>query len=408
MRKSNFYIYRYKSYPIDLISSIYKPGDILSWSDKRDDDFPNVNLRICSFCSNNLEIILYKKNGFFIQLDDNPTTESHMLINPISHVYSFASLKEKELKELDKLHHKIRALLEKEYEEEGLGVIFFEHGSTSSEEKKISVSGASVVHAHLQVNLIPKQYDFFLHIKNYLSKNGGIEIKKIKKLSELANRNILPNDVPYLFIENVDGQMWLIIIKDKRVLPSMFLRRVVAEKMGNIKLADWKVFSNDVRAAYNLLIEKSKRKLIPMFENRFTDQKISKQNQGLISINNIRKDILDILYLSSSSKRLFKIKQLLYILMEDLKNSISSIIGESDENFLKMRFIRKQIEKIESDKEIVIDYETGFHFANRNEYWKNLLIKLLEKFIEARKANINKNKIITGYCSVILIMAFAI
>jgi len=350
-RTENFELIPYKSHPIEIVASTYNTDNAPIWNAKLEDNLPNDNLKICTFCNSDLELIFYKKNGFFVQLDDYPITKSHLLINPISHVFSFALLNKEELDELDTLHRQIREILREKYAAKGFDVIFFEHGSTISEEKKISTTGASIVHAHLQVNLVPKEFDFMMIIKDLIGTNNGLKIIEIKKMNELANRNIVPENVPYLFVENTDGRMWVIVIKDTRSFPPIFLRRLIAEKLGSIELGNWKILSDEMRTTYCTLIEKSKKKLLPMFEKTFPDEEISKQHNGLVLLDNVRRDVLDILYLGNSSKRLFKIKKLLKNLIENLKITIATIEKKIDKKF-KVMFAEKRAIKGKFNKGI--------------------------------------------------------
>lgn len=387
------------------------------WCHALESDFPNGKLKICDLCCDDLAYVLYKKNGFYIQLNNHPLTEAHLLINPISHIYSFAILNETELNELDTLHQQVRSLLQKEYAAKGLDVIFFEHGSTISEEKKVSISGGSITHAHLQAIVVPKTFDFMAAAKESMGNLEGLEIIEIKKLTDLANRSIVPTLSSYLFIENVDGRMWVIIIKDTRCLPSMFLLTVIANKIGVSELGIWKVLSDSMRSTYGSLLDQARKQLTQAFKTTFADEEINKRNSGLISLESIRLKTISIVYLGSSSKRLLDIKKLLNLLIEDIQETLAPINGNETLNF-KTILAEKHANKGGFNQGIILcrpatadnspncklvrdavitlnqitDSTITFHHATHHELWNHLLLKIRGQIRAAQVANINRNK----------------
>jgi predicted house-cleaning noncanonical NTP pyrophosphatase (MazG superfamily) len=395
-----------------VLATAYSPF----WYDKLESDFPNGKSKICNLCCNYLACVLYKKNNFFIQLNSYPLIEAHLLINSVSHIFSFAMLNMEMLNELDRLHQQVRLVLQKEYAPKGLGVIFFEHGSTISEEKKICISGGSVVHAHLHAVVVPKDFDFMAAVKHDIGNNDGLKITEIKEMSAFANREIIPEHASYLFIENVDGRMWIIIITDTRCLQSMFLLMVITKKLGISDLGAWKTLSDSMRASYSALLENGRKKLVPAFEKVFVDdEEIGRRNTGLVSLENIKSGILNILYLGSSSKRLLDLKKLLILLIEDIKNTVIQIDETKGKQFEVVFNERRAINggfgkgvildssaKIGSpgefqlvrDNIININQKNRFHYANHHEYWDHLLLKMREEFKVAQTANIDRKKMV--------------
>ena len=100
--------------------------------------------------------------------------------------------------------------------------IFFEHGARS-----IASGGCGIYHAHLHAvplkadNILPKLKDQFPHMS----------------IESMLNLKTATSNESYLYYENSAGVSWLFFPK---VLPSQYLRRLVAEYAG-ISKWDWRL-----------------------------------------------------------------------------------------------------------------------------------------------------------------------
>lgn len=177
----------------------------------------------CPFCNDEMIPKIFFKTKYFKVIPSiGPLKEGHLLIITKKHFTSIAKIPLMYFHDLKKIYSITRNLLSKLYSEP----IFFEHGTNTM----INYSGQSIVHAHIHIlpasiNLSNKLRQCFLE-------------KKISFLHDLKSRTEKQYD--YLFFENNNREKFVYIVKDK--LPSQYLRRIIAESLGNGGMWNWKEY----------------------------------------------------------------------------------------------------------------------------------------------------------------------
>ena len=192
----------------------------------------------CTICSelrgddeNNFMFMLFgKKFNSIIKKTQNfaviPTigqiVEGYIMIVPIDHHYSIASLPENLFKEFDELKRECKEALFKIY---GRKCICFEHGAVGTcFEKK---AGCCTDHAHLHI--VPVEIDLLREIEQIFKSE---KIETTKMLSEKYKKGI-----PYLFFENSNQEMYVF---EAPLVDSQYFRKLVAKNLGLIDKWDWR------------------------------------------------------------------------------------------------------------------------------------------------------------------------
>lgn len=164
------------------------------------------------------DTILHETRNFVVIPALGSLVEGHLLIVTKSHFYSMGELSKPLLDEFTTLRSKVRQILIQTYG----SATMFEHGAT----REIK-AGGSVNHAHYHA--LPLDFD----LAHEVSKQ--IRGENVANLFILATRAAI--GVPYLFIENNRGELWVFDVPVS--LPSQYLRRLVAAKLGNLEDWDW-------------------------------------------------------------------------------------------------------------------------------------------------------------------------
>jgi len=165
------------------------------------------------------DTILIETQQFIVAPALGPLAEGHVLIITKAHVYSMGELSEYAFNEFISLKSKVQRVLVQTYGSATL----FEHGSTPVVE-----AGASVNHAHCHA--MPLNFDLAYEVSKHF--NG----ENISDLSVLRSKAAISK--PYLFVEN--NQQELEVFDAPINLPSQYLRRLIATKLGAPTEWNWR------------------------------------------------------------------------------------------------------------------------------------------------------------------------
>jgi diadenosine tetraphosphate (Ap4A) HIT family hydrolase len=165
--------------------------------------------------------ILFESKNFLVFPSIGQIVEGYLLIAPKKHYISVGGIPSALYKELESVQAKVRKVLTKNY----CAPIFFEHGPASETKK----AGCCVSHAH--IHAVPVQLDVFPD----LSKN--FEFKKISSCADLKKQ--FEKGKPYFFLETNNCEKYLFNIPE--IVPSQYIRKIIAEKIGKPVLWNWKV-----------------------------------------------------------------------------------------------------------------------------------------------------------------------
>ena len=167
--------------------------------------------------------IITQTNNFIVLPSLGPLMEGHVLIVPREHRLGMSGIPEAQYDELEEIFREVSIKITEEYG----ASLFFEHGDISREKK----AGSCIQHAHFHV--LPTD----LEIANYLE--NRLERREIKKLVEL--RDQAEKQEPYLFLEE-KGERYVFTVPD--VLPSQYLRQVIAVQLETPERWDWRTSPN--------------------------------------------------------------------------------------------------------------------------------------------------------------------
>lgn len=182
--------------------------------------------------------IIHETANFAVLCDIAPLLVGHLIIVPKWPWVSFGKLPKENWDEYAELKLKAKRVLDKCYSR----TMFIEHGSCST-----MVSGGCITHAHLHA--VPGSIDFLPMFSEY-----GLEYIKIhdmRYLLELGNQ-----DVPYLFFENTDSEMY--VVQLRKPIKKQFVRIGIAKSLGiEDPYWDWGVYVN--KAALRKTIKEMKQ-----------------------------------------------------------------------------------------------------------------------------------------------------
>jgi len=194
----------------------------------------------CPFCSkNNFYIkkkyfpehihesfILYQTPNFIVVPDIAPIVEGHLLIISKKHYPCYGKLEQNYFHELIELKEKISKFLARHYQ----NPLFFEHGPAVSKH-----AGCCIDHAHL--HCLPINIDLTSSIYHKLHK---IRINSIEEICKYSVQNI-----SYLYYETNKKDKFIYPLSgDFSVLPSQYLRKVIASKL-NLPQWNWRDIISD-------------------------------------------------------------------------------------------------------------------------------------------------------------------
>jgi hypothetical protein len=142
---------------------------------------------------------------------------------PKDHYCALADLTAESLRELEQLKTTLVGALRNRYGE----YVLFEHGARTEDG-----GGCGISHAHLHAVPLPPEKDPLEALR------GSFRHQEISRISEL--RGIAP-DCSYLYYEDVHGGCHVFY---PAFLPSQYMRRLIAEKLG-VERWNWRDFGRE-------------------------------------------------------------------------------------------------------------------------------------------------------------------
>ncbi|MBW2996603.1 HIT domain-containing protein [Candidatus Woesearchaeota archaeon] len=180
-----------------------------------------TNCRFCQLKKEDYNRVIKETDNFFTIPTLGQFVEGYLLIIPKNHYTCFGALPDNLLKEYSILKKEIGEIYELVYEKP----IYFEHGPPDSNKR----GGCCVDHAHMHV--IPKNINLVPEIARHFN------VQKLKYITELRTK--YRNGANYLFFENTEGEMYAC---DVDLVPSQYLRQVIAIKLGMNDKWDWRQY----------------------------------------------------------------------------------------------------------------------------------------------------------------------
>ena len=154
--------------------------------------------------------IIFQNEHFFVIPSAGPISKCHLLICPVEHVTSYATLNPQRLREATDVLKKFIQLVKKEY---GCAMAF-EHGSNID-----GIGSASCNHAHFHV--IAAQ----INIEKILEEQG-FNLTKISHINDIYS--VVDKKSPYFLIINTENEIW--VTKDT-ICQSQYLRQLCAKEL---------------------------------------------------------------------------------------------------------------------------------------------------------------------------------
>ena len=164
--------------------------------------------------------IIFESPNFLVFPSLGQIVEGYLLIAPKTHYINIKSLPKELLSELDRVKKLVRDILLENYRVP----IFFEHGPVS----KIKRGGCCIEHAH--IHAVPLK-------ANILHELRFFPCQAINNLSDLAEQ---PTDKPYFFYEDNQEKKYIFEIDD--IVPSQYIRKIIAAKVGKPDKWDWRYY----------------------------------------------------------------------------------------------------------------------------------------------------------------------
>jgi len=165
--------------------------------------------------------VLYETENFKVLPGLGHIMEGYLLIVSKDHYISVGELPGKLFKELEELQNKVSQVISKNY---GTPV-FFEHGPAACGNK----GGSCIDHAH--IHALPLEQSIFEDIKKDYNK-----YYKIKSLEEIKQQFV--KDQSYFFLETQSKDRYIFPLSG--IIPSQYIRKVIAEKTGQPEIWDWR------------------------------------------------------------------------------------------------------------------------------------------------------------------------
>jgi diadenosine tetraphosphate (Ap4A) HIT family hydrolase len=147
--------------------------------------------------------------------------EGHILVVPKEHWCSLASIPLNTLKQLNCVRNRMLNRLCVEYGP----VLQFEHGVVNGQG-----GGCGISHAHL--HMVP------VSLQKKLSSLLPLRMKPFAIQSLMFLPEVVPQNTPYLYIEESNGQAYVYFVDD---LPSQFIRKLICDATGSEDW-DWRAF----------------------------------------------------------------------------------------------------------------------------------------------------------------------
>ena len=171
--------------------------------------------------------IINKTDHFLAFPSLGPLREGHVLIAPKEHIIGMSGIPEAQYDELEEIFKDIKTKIAEEYG----NPIFFEHGDISMKKR----AGSCIQHAHFHG--VPAN----IAVVDYLNRHfKGKEINQLAELQKQTSTRTNKQE-PYLFLEE-KGRRYVFSVTE--VLPSQYLRQVVAVQLGTPTRWDWRTSPN--------------------------------------------------------------------------------------------------------------------------------------------------------------------
>jgi len=164
--------------------------------------------------------VLYESDNFVVFPSLGQIVEGYLLITSKAHYVSMGVIPEQLHAELESVEDKVRTVLRRVY----ANPLFFEHGPDSERR----CAGNCIDHAHF--HCVPVDIELI----EELSKDFPYE--QIFSFRELRNHN---SHIPYFFVEK-NGQRYIFDIDHD--IPSQYIRKIIADKIGKPERRDWAVY----------------------------------------------------------------------------------------------------------------------------------------------------------------------
>ncbi len=155
-------------------------------------------------------------------------TEGYMLVCTRAHVRRMAHLTKEELREVEEFSRGVEAVLRTIYAKP---MVAFEHGCGAAP----YTAGACTDHAHL--HLVPTDADMLPLLQKFFA------WEEVPSLAKLVDR--LSDDQAYLYYMNGKSQRFVTVVSE--ILPSQFMRQILASTLGRPDLWDWRVHVGEDR-----------------------------------------------------------------------------------------------------------------------------------------------------------------
>lgn len=165
--------------------------------------------------------ILFESKNFIVFPTIGQIVEGYLLIAPKKHFISMGGIPASFYRELESVQLKVRKTLSENYS----APLFFEHGPASETKK----AGCCIEHAHFHA--VPVQLDILADLSKNLKFKKIVSFEALKKQFKKAR--------PYFFLETNNCQRYLFDIPE--IVPSQYIRRIIAAKTGKPELWNWKV-----------------------------------------------------------------------------------------------------------------------------------------------------------------------
>ncbi len=163
--------------------------------------------------------ILYETDNFMVFPALGQIVEGYLLIVPKEHYLNMGSLPIEMYSELESIKEKVQNILQEVYEMP----VIFEHGPVSSTRR----GGCCIDHAHFHV--VPVNVDIIQELSRSFS------YRTITSLIELKQQ--FESGTPYFFVEDQQKNKYVFDII--RRVPSQYIRKIIASKIGKLEIYDW-------------------------------------------------------------------------------------------------------------------------------------------------------------------------
>jgi diadenosine tetraphosphate (Ap4A) HIT family hydrolase len=174
----------------------------------------------CLFCTRQ-QWVLWRGQSSFVQLDDAPLLEGHLLVCPEEHYESMGDVPAESLPEFEQTFECLREI----YVEQYGAFALFEHGRTGH--CVIRTPADRVCH-HAHVHVLPLAGDL----------TTRVGIGQRQSLDSWSEVRALSEDVDgYLIVDSIESGCFFYPVT--RPLPAHYLRTLTADLLGTPDIADW-------------------------------------------------------------------------------------------------------------------------------------------------------------------------